>query len=95
MITIADYSRLSKFKYNQGVLLARKMKKKKDICIVQRVDKVKKNIDLSKRKKDPHAIKDLEIKFAKGKKVQSFFYPLCDKFEMDMIEFYEMIVFPL
>lgn len=50
MVTLAEYSRTRRSKYNQGMLIARKMKKKKDVCTVIRVDNVKKNIDLSKKR---------------------------------------------
>jgi translation initiation factor 2 alpha subunit (eIF-2alpha) len=42
MITIAEFSAYKKFKYNSGMLLARKRKNKRDVCKVLRVDKEKK-----------------------------------------------------
>jgi translation initiation factor 2 alpha subunit (eIF-2alpha) len=40
-------------------------------------------------------VKEATQKFNNAKKVQSFFYPFCDKFNLDMIEFMKMIVWPL
>lgn len=95
MIILAEYSRPTKSRYNQGFLLARKNINKKDVCRVLRVDKEHKNIDLTKRKIDPEKAKLVELKFQKNKKVQSLFLKLCDKFQKPMIYFYEQIVWPL
>lgn len=72
MITLAEYSRTGKSKYNQQMLLIRKKINKNDVCQVIRVDKEKGNIDLSKRKIDQDQVKELEARYAKGKKVLSF-----------------------
>ncbi len=68
MITQAEYSRTRRSKYNQGILKAKKMKKK-DFCQVIRVDKEKQNIDLSKKRIQNENIKEVEELFDKGKKV--------------------------
>ena len=51
------------------MLKARKMKKKKDVCSVIRVDKEKKNIDLSKKWINSDASKEVELKYVKGWKI--------------------------
>ena len=51
MITLAEYSKSKRNRqYNRGILEARKMKNKKDVCQVLRVDRANKHIDLSRRK---------------------------------------------
>ena len=94
MITQAEYSRTRRTKYGKGFLKV-KATKKKEACQVIRVDKEKKNIDLTKKKIQSESKKEVEKKFEKGKKVQNLFFSLCDQFQKDMIFFYELIVFPL
>jgi len=94
MITQAEYSRMRKSKYNQGILKAKKMRKQ-EVCYVIRVDKEKEFIDLSKKQIQSDQAKELEERFEKGKKVQNLLYPLCDTLKMDMEKLYEMIVWPL
>ena len=95
MIILAEYSNPRRSRYNQGILLARKNKNKKDVCYVLRVDKQKKNIDLSKKRIKREIAKEVEEKYSKGKKVQRLFYPLCKALNKDIGYFYEKIVFPL
>ena len=95
MIILAEYSNPRRSRYNQGILLARKNINKKDVCYVLRVDKQKKNIDLSKKRIKREIAKEVEEKYQKGKKVQRMFYPLCKSLGKDIGYFYEKIVFPL
>ena len=85
----------SKSKYNQQMLFIRKKINKNDVCCVIRVDKEKGNIDLSKRKIDPEQIKELEARYAKGKKVLSFMNSLANKTNVPLKYLYKQIVFPL
>ena len=94
MITQAEYSRMRKSKYNQGILKAKKMRKQ-EVCYVIRVDKERGFIDLSKKQIQTDQAKEVEEKFEKGKKVQNLLYPLCDVLKMDMEKLYELIVWPL
>lgn len=94
MITQAEYSRMRKSKYNQGILKAKKMKKQ-EVCYVIRVDKEKEFIDLSKKQIQSDEAKEVEENFEKGKKVQNLMYPLCDALKMDIEKLYELIVWPL
>ena len=94
MITQAEYSRMRKSKYNQGILKAKKMRKQ-EVCYVIRVDKEKEFIDLSKKQIQSNEAKEVEEEFEKGKKVQNLIYPLCDALNMDMEKLYEMIIWPL
>lgn len=94
MITQAEYTRMRKSKYNQGILKAKKMRKQ-EVCYVIRVDKDKEFIDLSKKQIQTDQAKEVEDQFEKGKKVQNLMYPLCDALKMDIESLYELIVWPL
>ena len=94
MIIQSEYSKTARSKYKQGMLKLKKLKKQ-EIFSVIRVDKVKGYIDLSKKGIKPTDIKEAEDNYEKGKKVQTFFYPLCDELEMNMEDIYKTIVWPL
>jgi len=70
MITLAEFSRTKKSKYNSSILLARKNLNKKTVCKVLRVDYNKKQIDLSRKKINQEKAKEVELRYQNGKKVQ-------------------------
>ena len=94
MITQAEYTKVRRSKFNKGILRAKKMQKQ-EVCYVIRVDKEKKFIDLSKKQINSEQAKICEENYEKAKKVQNLFFPLCTSLKMDMIELYELIVWPL
>lgn len=94
MITQAEYTKVRRSKFNKGILRAKKMQKQ-EVCYVIRVDKEKKFIDLSKKQINTEQAKICEENYEKAKKIQNLFFPLCTALKMDMIEFYELIVWPL
>ena len=92
MILLSDYTRNARRSY--GSLKLNKHKQK-SVCQVIRIDKHGKFIDLTKKNIDNARKIIAEQRYEKGKKLQTFLYPLCDLFQMNMEDIYKLIVWPL
>lgn len=92
MILLSDYTRSAKQSYGS---LKLSKHRQKNVCQVIRIDKHGKFIDLTKKNIDNSRKIEAEQRYEKGKKLQTFLYPLCDLFNMHMEDIYKLIVWPL
>lgn len=95
MILLSDLRNTkSKSKVKSSSAFSSKQQKQ-DVCVILRIDKEKKYIDLSKKGVEASSKAEAEQRYEKGKKLQNLLFPLCDEFNLSMEAVHKLCVWPL